>query len=110
MNGIYSEKESLFKIIFPVVIFSCFIVGYWPAFQKLFFQWSTGDNNYCYLIVPLFLYLCWERRNDFRFRDFTWSPWGLIPVIFSVLLILVGELGSVETLLYTGMWLSLIHI
>jgi len=34
------------------------------VFQKLFIRWGGGDNSYCYLIVPLFAYLLWERYAD----------------------------------------------
>ena len=127
-------KDRTFWIIFSLAILACFIFGYWPALQKMTIRWSGGDNNYCYLVIPLFLYLCWDRRNKpsadggqrlevggrkdrrsedqklrkleyekvegFRFGEFTWSIWGLIPIFFSTGLIMVGELGSVETLLY----------
>ena len=141
----------------PLVILTCFAIAYWPAFQKLVKQWSAGDNSYCYLIVPLFLYLLWDMRGaqakgighrgkgqregrrtkedgrgkmtegpmrsvvtrpseavllppsvqkteGFRFGEFSWSLWGLVPVIFSVVLIIVGELGSVRALMFLGIW------
>ena len=125
-------------IIFSLVLLACFIYGYWPALQKMSMRWAGGDNNYCYLVVPLFLYLCWDRRNKpsadgshklevigrkfrrvggqklrrlegehaegFRFGEFNWNIWGLIPIFFSTGLIMVGELGSVESLLYIGVW------
>ena len=120
----------------PLVILTCFAIAYSPAFQKLVKQWSAGDNSYCYLIVPLFLYLLWDMRGaqrsgigvrgevvraegrrtkeegrgkmnegpmrsgvphpseavllppsvqkteGFRFGEFSWSLWGLVPVFF----------------------------
>ena len=47
----------------PLVILTCFAIAYWPAFQKLEKQWSAGDNSYCYLIVPLFLYLVIRQKG-----------------------------------------------
>jgi len=47
----------------PAAILICFIIAYWTSYQKMSIRWSGGDNNYCYLVVPLFLYLCWDRRN-----------------------------------------------
>jgi len=67
-------------------------------------SWDSGDNSYCYLIVPLFLYLCWEKRGEFQFGRFTWNSWGLISVFLSISLMIAGELGSMETLLYIGIW------
>jgi len=122
------------------------MIGCWPVFHKISIRWGEGDNSYCYLIVPLFLYLCWDKRGGqvkkrdqksevgsqpatlpvdkksegwyqkaevrsqkpegkgFGFGEFSWSMWGLVPVILSILLIMIGEIGSIETLLYTGIW------
>jgi exosortase D (VPLPA-CTERM-specific) len=104
MNEVHIDKNNLVSLVFPVVLLTVFVVSYWPAFQKLLIRWSSVDTNYCYLIVPLFFYLCWERRNIFRFRAFSWSPWGLLPILLSICLIFAGELGSVETFLYMGLW------
>jgi EpsI family protein len=176
-----TEKKWWLPYIFPALILGVFLIGYWSVFQKLFFRWEGGDDSYCYLIVPLFIYLLWDmrakrnkrcarsrlasgsyelpaRREDreprsledggddldvggkgfflwpkakrssnltppeasasseavvplpseaveqFRFGEFSWSAWGLVPVALSVLLIIIGEIVSVETLLYTGVW------
>ncbi|MBI5557992.1 MAG: VPLPA-CTERM-specific exosortase XrtD [Deltaproteobacteria bacterium] len=102
MTTSFSDKKSL--LFFPFAVLASIIIGYWPILQKLALQWSKDDNSYCYLVVPVFLYLCWEKRNDFRFDNFLWSSWGIVPALLSVLVITVGELGSVESLLYIGLW------
>ena len=154
-----TEEQRFLLYIFPALILAVFLIGYQAVFQKLFFRWGGGDNSYCYLIVPLFIYLLWDLRRSkdyglrikdpsslfelrrgkqraddrgqrseaglledqkvrksegekeangrecgFRFGEFSWSAWGLIPIVLSVLLIIVGEIGSVETLLYAGLW------
>jgi exosortase D (VPLPA-CTERM-specific) len=98
------EKNRLLSYIFPSAILACFTVAYWPIFQKLAKQWSSGDNSYCYLIIPLFLYLLYDKKNSFSFGEFSWTPWGLLPTLLSVMLIIAGELGAVGTLLFIGIW------
>src|SRR5690606_13515187 len=82
--------------------------------QKLVQQWNTGDNNYCFLIPPLVAYLCWDRRFDgqkgFRFGEFTWSAWGLLVLTAAVGLMVLGELGAVETIVYGGLWLAIVGL
>jgi len=63
MQDAYSARYNLTKFLFPAAILLCFIIAYWTSYQKMSIRWSGGDNNYCYLVVPLFLYLCWDRRN-----------------------------------------------
>ena len=87
-----------------------FMIGFYPIAQKLMIRWDSGDNSYCYLIVPLFLYLCWEKKSEFHFGQFTWNLWGLVPVLLSLVLMVAGELGSMETILYIGIWGCLVGI
>jgi exosortase D (VPLPA-CTERM-specific) len=80
-----------------------FMVGFISAIKNLNIQWDNGDNSYCYLIIPLFIYLCWEKKDNFRFDEYEWNPWGGFPVLLSIMLIFFGELGSVEALIHIGM-------
>ncbi len=111
MKTTISEKKTIHNWIFPAAMLVCFLAAFWPALYKLSLRWASGDNSYCYLIVPLFVYLCWDMREGagksgggFRFGEFSWKSWGLAPVIPAICLMIVGELGSVETILYIGVW------
>ncbi|PQP35126.1 hypothetical protein C6A37_04150 [Desulfobacteraceae bacterium SEEP-SAG9] len=100
----HTEKNRLLIYVFPMLIMVCFAVAYWPVFLKLAKQWSSGDNSYCYLIIPLYLYLLYDKKDLFKFGEFSWTLWGLLPTLLSVMLIIAGELGSVRTLLFIGIW------
>ena len=104
MQGSYSARYNLTKFLLAAAILLFFIIAYWTSYQKMAIRWDNGDNNYCYLVVPLFLYLLWDRKNRFRFSEFSWNPFGFVPLIAAIFLIFVGELGSVETLMYIGLW------
>jgi exosortase D (VPLPA-CTERM-specific) len=104
------NSNIIIRIYYPVVIIMGFLISYWAAFFKMSIRWNSGDNNYCYLVVPLFIYLLYDQRNHFHFKDFSWNMLGIIPVLFSIGLIMIGELGSVETLLYIGLWGCVIGI
>ena len=102
MNKSISKNLSL---LWPCLLTAiCFSIGFWSVFQKMLNRWDSGDNSYCYLVFPMFVYLCWEKKNHFKFDRFAWSLSGLIPAFLSVLCIFAGELASVETLLYIGIW------
>lgn len=104
------RKGRFFGLMLPVAFLMCFAVSYSSVFHKLTIRWSSPDSNFAYLIVPLCAYLCWDMRSRFHFAQFSWSAWGLLPISFSVGMILLGELGSVETLLYIGIWGCLISL
>lgn len=96
--------RSILPFCFVWFVLSCLLYSYWPVLHKLNFQWSKDDNSYCFLVVPVFLYLLWEVKDDFRFGEFCWSLTGIVTAVISVLIIVVGELGSIETLLFLGLW------
>ena len=99
-----TETKNMMKLTLPGLITAIFLLAFLPVFQKLVYRWGSGDSSYCYLIVPLFLYLCWEKKDEFQFGRFAWNSWGLIPVLLSIFLMIAGELGSMETLLFIGIW------
>jgi exosortase D (VPLPA-CTERM-specific) len=100
----YMNTHNAQKYILPGLIGAVYLLAFIPVFEKLGVHWNQGDNSYCYLVVPLFLYLCWEKRAEFYFDQFSWSPWGIALVLLSILCLIAGELGSMETLLYIGVW------
>jgi exosortase D (VPLPA-CTERM-specific) len=109
MTSLISDNKS-FKYLFLGLIVAAFILGFYPVAQKLMMRWDSGDNSYCYLILPLFLYLSWEKRTEFHFGQLSWNLWGLVPVGLSLVMIIAGELSSVETGLYTGVWICIVGV
>ncbi len=98
------------SVIWLLIFFLILIISYEPILKKLLIRWHNGDNNYCYLILPIFIYLCWEKRQSFNFNQFSGSYWGIVALIISSCIILLGELASLETFLYFGFWLSIVSL
>lgn len=70
------------------------IVLYWGVLARLIHDWSVDDNySHGFLIVPIALYLAWERRD--RLRTLPSSPsWvGLLVVAASLAVLVAGVLG-----------------
>ncbi len=62
---------------------------------KLVMAWYTDDNySHGFLIVPVALYLAWERRARFQATEIRPSVFGLVVVAGSLLLLTAGILGS----------------
>ena len=95
-----------------------FAAVYWQVFGKLVHDWYYDDNySHGFLIIPLALYLAWERRD--RLQQLVPSPsmFGMVVVVGSVGVLLAGILGSelflqrvsivgavVGTVLFLGGW------
>ena len=72
-----------------------FVALYWDVVAKLVMAWYTDDNySHGFLIVPLALYLAWERRARFQASEIRPSVFGLVVVAGSLLLLTAGILGS----------------
>lgn len=72
-----------------------FVLVYWDVIAKLVMAWYTDDNySHGFLIVPVALYLAWERRARFQAAETRPSAFGLVVVAASLLLLMAGILGS----------------
>jgi exosortase len=56
--------------------------------------WYDGNYSHGFLIVPLALYLAWERRHRFARAPEGSSVWGLVVLAGSISLLLAGIYGS----------------
>ena len=72
-----------------------FVALYWDVVGKLVMAWYTDDNySHGFLIVPVALYLAWERRARFEATDVRPSALGLVVVAGSLVVLTAGILGS----------------
>ena len=68
---------------------------YWEVIAKLVHDWGINENySHGYLIPPLAAYLVWERRHALTSVAPSRSWFGIVVIIGSVLLLLVGLLGA----------------
>jgi len=78
---------------------------YHQAIAYLFSMWGKEDFNYGYVILPIALYLVWEKRAELKRCPSVPSWWGLIPVGVGIFLYALGELGGEFTTLFLSLWL-----
>jgi exosortase len=73
-------------------------------------QWKKEDFNYGYIILPVVLFLVWEKRAELK-RTLSVPSWkGLVPVAFGVALFVLGELAGEYTILYLSLWLIVVGL
>ena len=72
-----------------------FLLLYRNVLVKLVHDWYFDDNySHGFLIIPLALYLAWERRRRFAETSNQPGPLGLVVVAGSIAVLLAGVLGS----------------
>ena len=87
------------------------LLAFYDGLYKLSLRWQGGDNSYAWLVPPLVVYLLWENRSKFDFRRLSPSRLlGLTLAVMAGLLGILGQLGSVETFVYLGIWLGCVAI
>jgi exosortase len=78
-----------------VILAGSFALLYHHVLAKLVHDWYVDENySHGFLIIPIALYLVWERRKKLREAARAATLGGLIIVLGSMALLLAGILGS----------------
>jgi exosortase len=78
-----------------LILTACFAFLYRQIIVDLVYDWSRDDNySHGFLIVPIALYLAYERRIRFASAERRPSNFGLVIVLGSLLLLFAGVLGA----------------
>ncbi len=77
------------------VVIVAIVFSYWDTIHTLVRQWMNNDDfSHGLLVVPISLYLIWEKRNQLADMPMG-TDWRAIPVLMAaILLFIVGELGA----------------
>jgi exosortase len=78
-----------------LLLATAFFGMYHEVIAKLVANWrDDGNYSHGFLIVPIALYLAWERRHRFLAATHRPAASGLVVVVGSILVLLTGILGS----------------
>jgi exosortase len=77
------------------IVLVAILVAYWEVLWGLVSAWYTDDNySHGFFIVPLAAFFAWERRDIFTKKPIKPSPFGLVVIVGSLLLLIAGMLGA----------------
>jgi len=83
---------------------------YHQALAYLLGMWGKEDFNYGYAILPIVLYLLWEKRAELKRYPSVPSWRGLIPIGVGIVLYALGELGGEYTTLFLSLWVVIVGL
>jgi exosortase D (VPLPA-CTERM-specific) len=86
------------------------VLLYQTTLAYLFKLWGGEDFTYGYFILPIVLYLLWEKRSDLHAVPSTPSWGGIFLIGAGVALYWLGELGGEYTTLFLSLWLVVIGL
>ncbi len=84
------------KVLLPAVLVAAgIVIAYYPTLETLVRQWLASDDySYGILILPIAIYLAWQRRGRLKQAEVR-TDWRALPVLFlAMLLFIAGELGA----------------
>jgi exosortase len=93
-NDLFTIALRKHWVAFLIVAIGC-VTLYWNVARALVADWTIDENySHGFLIVPLALYLAWERRTRVAALAARPSGFGLVVVAASLATLTVGVLGS----------------
>ncbi len=91
-------SKGLTKVIWVAVAFA-YLIAYWPVLVSLYKVWMENSNNSHGIFVPMISgYLIWRERNKLKNNTLKASYIGLIALVISLTLYIVGYAGGIEIL------------
>lgn len=83
-----SWKPSVAEMVLAAVaVLASFVWAYWPSLVKMVGAWERQpDYSHGYFVVPLALYFCWARRDQFPGTcvQFAWQGVALILLSIAI--------------------------
>jgi exosortase D (VPLPA-CTERM-specific) len=72
---------------------------FWDGLHQLYVWWKASpDDNFGALVPPVSAFLVWQRKDRLERVPFTGSWWGLAVILFGGGLLVLGQLGTILTL------------
>ncbi len=94
-NHQYNLRAIAPRVIPAAILLASFFFLYSGVLRKLVHDWSIDENySHGFLVIPMALYLAWERKDQFAAAIGRSSWAGLAAVLGSMALLIVGILGA----------------
>jgi exosortase len=104
-------KSSHKKMILIAFLACLFILAFFPVLKGLYLTWSNSDDySHGFLIIPISVYIVWQKRAIFSKIPESPSWGGLVITVVSLLLYIFAHVGGITTLASITLILSLAGI
>lgn len=87
------------------------LAAFFSGLRDLVTVWDTQEEySFGYMIPVVTLYLLFQRREHLAATDFTGSWWGVVVVVAGLLLLGVGQIGTLGTVVQYAFLISLLGL
>jgi len=93
------------------IVIGFFILAYFPVWKNLVRYWYGSDEySHGFFIIPICIYIVWQRRGALSKVPLRPSQWGLSFIIFSLLLYLFAHYAEISTIKPFSMVLLIVGV
>ena len=111
MSGVKAEGSGKGLVLMSLlVVAGAFVLQYYTDFGRLLQKWDSEDFSYCYLVPLLFVYLVFSKWQTLKKIEIAPSYSGIPVLLLAGVLQFVGWIGSLQTLAFMSIWVSLIGL
>ncbi len=81
------------------ILGAIFLLAYFPVWKRLILSWYSSDEySHGFFILPLCGYILWLKKDVLAGVPVSPSWWGLVLVVFSLLLYILSDFAGIVTL------------
>ncbi len=98
-------------VLRPVILCLICLGIYWDAATSMVSVWLSSETyKHCFLIIPIVIYLFWERKQDLAVLDYKPNLY-LLPVLFFIQVIaFIGDSLGVNLIGHLALYSSIVTI
>jgi exosortase D (VPLPA-CTERM-specific) len=98
------------SVAIVLVAFLALLAAAWDGVAYAVNMWRMPEYSYGYYIPPLIAFFIWQRKHELAAEPFVGSWAGAATVLFAALLILVGEIATLNMFMQYGFALGVMGI
>jgi exosortase A len=103
-----ASYHSKTKILLMSLLIIGFVVVFFPVWEGLVLFWIVSDDySHGFFIVPVFLFIMWQKKDEFAKIDINPKKWGFIWILFFLLLYLFAIYAEIKSMASVTMILFL---
>jgi exosortase A len=105
-------KDTKKAMLFQFCVFvSIWLLAFWSTLSSAVEVWMSSETyKHCFFILPLSLYLIYERREELRLVNFAPNFFLVIPLVFAFCLNLLGGLLGLNLVSHGAAFIGLASV
>src|SRR5271167_165220 len=102
--GLEATPSPVWRLSWGLVFIALAVglLSVWPFWDGLSAMWhywiNAPEYSHCLLIPPIAAFLIWQQKDRLERVAFSGSWWGVVLILFGAALSVLGQLGTVYTL------------